>query len=68
MSVHQYILKKRLAACCDAIQSGTKISEAYLAYGFHDYSSVYRAFQKEYGTSPSDYRELHRAEASLGGG
>lgn len=47
LSVHQYITKKRLAACCDAIHSGAKISEAYLTYGFQDYSSFYRAFQKE---------------------
>lgn len=57
LSVHQLILKKRLAACCGAIQSGEKVGEVYLTYGFRDYSSFYRAFRKEYGTSPSDYRE-----------
>lgn len=57
LSVHQYVIKKRLAACCGAIQSGEKVSEACLAYGFRDYSSFYRAFRKEYGMSPSDYRE-----------
>ncbi len=57
LSVHQYVIKKRLAACCGAIQSGAKVSEVYLTYGFRDYSSFYRAFRKEYGLSPSDYRE-----------
>ena len=60
LSVHQYITKKRLAASCGAIQSGAAVGEAYAACGFQDYSSFYRAFRKEYGLSPSEYRELHR--------
>ena len=56
MTVHRYITKKRLAACAAAIQSGAKIIEVYLTYGFTDYSAFYRAFQKEYGMSPSAYR------------
>lgn len=60
LSVHQYILKKRLAACCDAIQGGAAVGEAYRQWGFGDYSAFYRAFRKEYGMSPSAYLELHR--------
>ncbi len=60
LSVLQYLTKKRLAAVCAAIQSGQPIHEACLQYGFQEYSSFYRAFQKEYGLSPSAYRALHR--------
>ena len=59
LSVHQYILKKRLAACCDAMLGGVAVGEAYRQWGFGDYSAFYRAFRKEYGMSPSAYLELH---------
>lgn len=57
LSIHQYIVKKRLAACRDAILNHEKITKVYLAFGFKDYSSFYRAFLKEYGISPKECLE-----------
>jgi len=58
LSIHQYITKKRLGLCREAILGKMNISEAYQMFGFGDYSSFYRAFKKEYGISPKDFRDM----------
>ena len=61
ISIHQYITKKRLDLCKDAISSKMNITETYHMFGFGDYSSFYRAFKKEYGISPKDYQDMQMA-------
>ncbi|WP_461810564.1 helix-turn-helix domain-containing protein [Faecalimonas sp.] len=58
LSVHQFITKKRLKMCQQAILSKSNISAVYSMYGFKDYSSFFRAFKKEFGMSPKEYKEL----------
>ena len=64
LPVHQYIIKKRLTLCKEALLNNEEITEICLLCGFSDYSSFYRAFKKEYGLSPKQYKSLHLGNAS----
>ena len=55
LSLHRYVTKKRLSACCEAIRGGESIGACCARLGFANYSSFYRAFLKEYGVSPSAF-------------
>lgn len=57
LSLHQYLIKKRLSACKTALLKEEAITSFYQMYGFKDYSSFYRAFKKEYGLSPKDWKD-----------
>ena len=59
ISLHQYIIKKRLDECRNAITSGESITSSYERFGFRDYSSFFKAFRKEYGMSPKEYQNLY---------
>lgn len=63
ISIHQYITKKRLQSCSEAIAAGSDITRTFDEYGFRDYSSFYRMFRKEYGMSPREYQDAHRMNA-----
>lgn len=52
LTIFDYIRKKRLAMVQDLTNNGMSISDAAKTAGFHDYSSFYRAYNKEYGNSP----------------
>lgn len=56
LSLHQYVIKKRLFIARDALLGGNDINTAYELSGFKDYSSFYRAFKKEFLVSPKEFQ------------
>lgn len=52
LTIHEYIRRKRLTKVRELKNSGMSISEAAMKSGFHEYSSFYRAYLKEYGVPP----------------
>ena len=54
-SIYRYILLKRLLAARELLATGHTPSEACRSCGFQDYANFYRAFQAEYGISPSGF-------------
>lgn len=62
ISIHQYIIKKRLHACRSNILSGMPIQNICQAFGFKDYSVFYRAFKKEFNVSPKKYKEMYSVD------
>lgn len=52
ITIFSYIRKKRLVKVQELVANGMSINDAAQMSGFHDYSSFYRAYKKEFGISP----------------
>lgn len=63
VSFHQCLTQRRLIAAKALIQQGTLLETVGQDVGFADYSTFYRAFRKEYGISPRQYRRLQEDAA-----
>lgn len=58
ISFYRYVTQRRLIAAKSEILAGHQLETLYETVGFSDYSTFYRAFRREYGISPSQYRKL----------
>lgn len=56
LSIYQYIMKKRLIVARNSLRSGASVMDACMQCGFNDYSNFLKAFKREFGKNPSDYR------------
>ena len=58
ISVHQYILKKRLIKARQKIMGGEPVIKAALDCGFNDYSGFYKQYKKMFNEPPSKNSNL----------
>lgn len=55
-SLWEYVILKRLVRARQMVRSGIPSTEVFLASGFKDYSTFYRAYRKRFGISPKEDR------------
>ena len=56
LSLFQFIVKKRLTVARNMIREGATAMEACMQCGFNDYSNFHKAFKKEFGQNPKEFR------------
>lgn len=61
VSFYHYVTQRRLINSKIQIEDGNSMEEVAISCGFCDYSSFFRAFKKEYGISPREYRKMFAA-------
>lgn len=58
ISFYRWVTQRRLIAAKNLIQEGKAMEEIAERVGFGDYTTFYKAFKKEYGISPSQYKGM----------
>lgn len=58
VSIYHYVTQRRLISAKNLIADGIALEQIAARVGFTDYSAFYRAFKREYGISPRQYRIL----------
>jgi AraC-like DNA-binding protein len=59
-SLYHYVLLRRLQIGREVMLEGIPIKEAFKKCGFGDYAGFYRAFIKEFGISPQQYKKSNQ--------
>ena len=62
LPVMQYILRRRLMHGVYAMKNGRSKTDAALAFGFDTYAGFYKAFCREFGSTPSAFLKASRAK------
>jgi len=62
LPVMQYILRRRLLHGVYAMKQGSTKTDAALSFGFDTYAGFYKAFFREFGSTPSEFLQSCRAK------
>ena len=62
-SFYRYVTKRRIIEAQNQIAAGVPIKTVSRVCGYGDYSNFYKAFTKEVGVPPSQYRDFGRRQA-----
>lgn len=68
ISLHQYVIGKRLALAKKLIVDGYPLNQVYLACGFSNYSNFFKTFKADTSVAPSEYANQHMASGVKNGG
>lgn len=64
ISFYRFVTQRRLIAAKTEILAGKPLETLYETVGFSDYSTFFRAFRREYGIAPSQYRKMQLPAAN----
>lgn len=59
VSFYRCVIQRRLISAKNYILSGVPIHDVWEKCGFSDYSAFYKAFKKEYGISPREFKKMN---------
>lgn len=59
LSFYRYVTQQRLDRARRLMMDNGELSTVAEQSGFCDYTAFFRAFKREYGLSPSEYRKIH---------
>ena len=58
LSLHQYVLKKRLIVARTMLMNGGKPYDVYIDVGFNNYPHFSKSFKDEFGIAPSNLNKI----------
>lgn len=59
VSLYHFVIQRRLIIAKNNIMAGIELNKVWENIGFADYSAFFRAFKREYGISPREFKKVN---------